>query len=64
MNDQVTEAIATMWASHPEAASLSLRWATLEQQLDVAGDVEALEFARTVRSRAAEHMKAKATAEA
>lgn len=59
MYDKLVDAIANMWATHPDAATLSLHWATIEQQLDADGDRQALEFAQTVREHAADAMKAK-----
>jgi len=59
MYDKLVDAIANMWATHPDAATPSLHWATIDQQLDADGDRETLEFARTVGDRAADAMKAK-----
>lgn len=63
MNDKLIDAIAQMWSTHPDAATLSLRWATIEQQLDAEDDREMLEAARTIRNRAADFMKHKAAAD-
>ena len=62
MNEKLIDAIAQMWATHADAATLGLHWATVEQQLEAEGDQSGLEFARTIRDRAAEDMKAKAQA--
>jgi hypothetical protein len=62
MNDKLIDGIAQMWATHPEAATRSLHWATIEQQLDADGDKESLVVAQEIRSRAAELMKAKVEA--
>ena len=59
MNDKLVDATAQMWATHPDAASLSLHWATIEQQLEAEHDRSACEFAKAVRNRAAEIMKSK-----
>jgi hypothetical protein len=61
MNEKLTDAIAHMWSTHPDAATLSLHWATIEQQLDAEGDREMLQAAKTIRSRAADFMKQKAS---
>lgn len=62
MNDKLIDTIAQMWASHPEAATLSLHWLTVEQQLESEGDERAVVLARTIRGRAAQDMKMKALA--
>jgi hypothetical protein len=60
MNDKLIDAIAQMWSTHPDAATLSLHWATIEQQLDAEGDRDMLKAAKTIRNRAADFMKQKA----
>jgi hypothetical protein len=62
MNEKLIDAIAQMWSTHPDAATLSLHWATIEQQLDAEGDRKMLEAAKTIRNRAAEFMKQRASA--
>ena len=62
MNDKLIDAIAQMWSTPPDAATLSLHWATIEQQLDAEDDREMLEAARIIRNREADFMQHKAEA--
>ena len=48
-----------MWATHPDAATLSLHWATVEQQLAAQGNKETLRVAQAIRNSAADAMKLK-----
>ena len=57
MYDKLIDPIAQMWATHPEAATLALRWAAVEQQLEAEGDDASREFAGDIRERAAAIMK-------
>jgi len=64
MNDKLIDPIAQMWATHPQAATLALRWAAIEQQLEAEGYAGTREFAGDIRERAAELMKAQAVGDA